>query len=71
MQLPRFNKITYGKNTFKYYASHIWNTLPESIKTCTTIDVFISLLKHGKIPNVSAKCVLFYAKSVNKCIYIL
>ncbi len=45
MPLPRFNKITYGKNTFQYYASHIWNFLPESIKTCTSIEVFKSLLK--------------------------
>ncbi len=45
MHLPRFNKITYGKNTFKYYGSHIWNSSPESIKTCTSIDVFKSLLK--------------------------
>ncbi len=48
MHLPRFNKITYGKNTFKYYGSHIWNFLPESIKTCTSIDVFKSLLKIWK-----------------------
>ncbi len=26
MHLPRLNKITYGKNTFKYYASHILNS---------------------------------------------
>ncbi len=45
MHLPRFNKITYGKNTFKYYASHIWNSLPESIKTYSSIDVLKSLLK--------------------------
>ncbi len=25
---PRFEKVTYGKNTFKYYGSHIWNLLP-------------------------------------------
>ncbi len=65
MHLPRFNQITYGKNTFKYYGSHIWNSLPESIKTSTSTDVFKSLLKHGKVQNVSAKCVLFYDKSVN------
>ncbi len=39
MHLPRFNMITYGKNRFKYYGSHIWNPLPERIKTCTSIDV--------------------------------
>ncbi len=26
MHLPRFNKIAYGNITFKYYASHIWNS---------------------------------------------
>ncbi len=25
---PIFMKITYEKNTFKYYGSHIWNLLP-------------------------------------------
>ncbi len=25
---PIFKKITYGKNPFKYYGSHIWNLLP-------------------------------------------
>ncbi len=39
MHLPRFNKITYGKNKFKYYGNHILNSLSESIKTCTSIDV--------------------------------
>ncbi len=43
MHLPRFNKIIHVKNTFKYYARHIWNSLPESIKTCPSIDVFKSL----------------------------
>ncbi len=45
VHLPRLNKITYGKNTSKYYGSHIWNYLPERINTCTSIDVFKSLLK--------------------------
>ncbi len=25
MYLLSFNKIMYGKNTFKYYGSHLWN----------------------------------------------
>ncbi len=28
---PKFNKITYGKNTFEYYGSHIWNMLPNDL----------------------------------------
>ncbi len=45
MHIPRFNEITYEKNTFKYYGSHIWNSLPESMKTSTSIDLFKSVLQ--------------------------
>ncbi len=55
MHLPRFNKITYGKKTFKYYVSHIWNYLPEYIKTCTSKDVFKSLLKTMEGPKCKCK----------------
>ncbi len=41
---PKFEKISYGKNTFKYYGSHIWNLLPNNMKECTTIEAFKSLL---------------------------
>ncbi len=29
---PKFNKITYVKNTFSYYGTHIWNSLANNIK---------------------------------------
>ncbi len=41
----KWQKVTYGKNTFKNYGTHIWNLLPNEIKTCTDIDKFKSLLK--------------------------
>ncbi len=25
---PKYEKVTYHKNKFKYYGSHIWNLLP-------------------------------------------
>ncbi len=40
MYLPSFNKIMYGKNTFKYYGSHLWNILPNDIKKCMELDTF-------------------------------
>ncbi len=57
MHLPRYNKITYGKNTFKYYGNHLLNSSPESINTCTCIDVFKLLIKtreesHMSVQNV-------------------
>ncbi len=39
---PLFSRITYGKNTFKYYGAYIWNLLPNDIKNSTTIDNILS-----------------------------
>jgi hypothetical protein len=47
---PKFNNITYGKSTFKYYGGHIWNGLPNEIKTSTDIDQFKSLLRTWEGP---------------------
>ncbi len=41
---PKFEKVTYGKNTFKYYGSHIWNLLPNEIKETAEILSFKSLI---------------------------
>jgi hypothetical protein len=58
---PKFKKITYGKNTFKYYGAHIWNVLPNNIKTCTDIVKFKSLLKTWEGPK--CQCVMCNALS--------
>ncbi len=42
---PIFKKITYGKNTFKYYGTHIWNLLPNDLKKSTNISSFKDLIK--------------------------
>ncbi len=47
---PKFNKITYGKNTFKYYGAHIWNLLPNHIKLSTDIECFKSLINAWEGP---------------------
>jgi hypothetical protein len=57
---PKFKKITYGKNTFKYYGSHIWNLLPNDVKTCTDINSFKLLLKTWEGPKCQCTiCVMF------------
>ena len=48
---PKFDKITYGRNTFQYYGSHIWNLLPNDVKQCTTQESFKSLLDTWSGPN--------------------
>ena len=42
---PKFKKLSYGRNTFKYYGSHIWNLLPNETKLCTNIENFKNLIK--------------------------
>ncbi len=41
---PKFKKVTYGKNTFKYYGAHIWNLLPNRIKETADILSFKNLI---------------------------
>ncbi len=48
---PKFRKITYGRNSFTYYGSHLWNILPNQIKSCTTMDDFKTMLKTWEGPN--------------------
>ena len=42
---PKFHKLSYGRNTFKYYGSHIWNLLPNEAKLSTNIESFKHLIK--------------------------
>ncbi len=34
---PKFKNISYGKKTFIYYGTHIWNSLHNNIKQCTSL----------------------------------
>ncbi len=49
--LPKFKGITYGKHTFAYYESHIWNALPNQVKESTDFKGFKSLFKTWEEPN--------------------
>ncbi len=42
---PKFNKKNYSKKTFSYYGTHIWNSLCNNIKQCTSLDNFKTMLK--------------------------
>ncbi len=53
---PKCSKITYGKQTFKYYGALIWNLLPNDISNSTTIDNFKLLLKVWEGPK--CQCIM-------------
>ncbi len=54
---PKCKGITYGKYTFAYYGSHIWNALPNQVKESTDLQGFKSLLKTWEGPN--CQCNMF------------
>ncbi len=47
---PKFQKVTYGKNSLRYYGAHIWNLLPPEVKKTTTLDHFKALLEEWDGP---------------------
>ncbi len=47
---PKFNKIGYGKKTFSYYGTHIWNSLLNNKKESTSLDNFKTMLKAWEGP---------------------
>ncbi len=59
---PKFNTITYGRNTFTYYGSHIWNLLPNDLKNNVNYDTFKRLLKDWDGPRCC--CSLCYFEYV-------
>ena len=58
--VPKFNTIRYGKNTFSYYAAHVWNLLPVEIKQNTELNTFKRLIKSWEGPKCSCSSCLFY-----------
>ena len=42
---PRCHLKTYGERAFSFIAPKLWNTLPLSIKRCTSAESFMSTLK--------------------------
>ncbi len=51
-----FDKITYGKNTFKYYNTHLWNLVLNDIKKPTELTTFNKFIK--KIERSDVLCVI-------------
>ncbi len=39
-----YNSVTYGRKTFVHYATHVWNKLPNSVKSTNDLDSFKELI---------------------------
>ncbi len=42
---PKFNTVRYGKHSFEYIGSHIWNLLPTNIQNADTLYSFKKMIK--------------------------
>ena len=56
--LPKTNTLTYGVHSFAYRGSATWNSLPDSIKDCTSASVLKSKHKDHKFVKCSCKLCL-------------
>ena len=54
---PR-NTVTYGDKSLKSFGPHIWNSLPEQIKTTTSISIFKNFMKSWFGPKCKCKMCL-------------
>jgi ribonuclease P/MRP protein subunit RPP40 len=54
IHIPRPKTTKFGKHSFRYFGSHLWNNLPSQIKQSKDINTFKNLIKSWTGP--SCKC---------------
>jgi hypothetical protein len=52
LTLPRFNTVTYGKNSLRYMGPKIWNSLPHVIKAADNIVIFKKKIRKFEFQDV-------------------
>ena len=51
--IPKYNKIAYGRNSFTYYGSHLWNNLPIEYKQGFDYQTFTKMISKWEGPKCS------------------
>lgn len=51
--IPSLNTTKYGLHSFRYYASKLWNSLPDSIRVSTSLAAFKASLE---TPDLDIEC---------------
>jgi hypothetical protein len=54
LQLPKYNTTKYGKHSFQYMGSYLWNNIPDSMQQCSNINDFKEMLSDWEGPK--CKC---------------
>ena len=44
VEAPDFKNVTYGKKSFSYYGSNLWNNMPECMQTAESFKEFKKLV---------------------------
>jgi hypothetical protein len=52
LMLPRFNTVTYGKNSLRHMGPKIWNSLPDDIKAADHIVIFTKNIRKFEFQDV-------------------
>ena len=42
--LPKYNTVSFGKNSIRYYGAKLWNNIPTTIKSSTSLNTFKSAI---------------------------
>ena len=63
IHIPSVNTELKGKNSIRYFGAVIWNAIPLSIKTATSLNAFKNRIKSWK-PNCSCRLCKTYLQSV-------
>jgi hypothetical protein len=54
LKLPNYNTTKYGKHSFRYMGSYLWNSMPNAMQECNSICDFKDMLRGWDGPN--CKC---------------
>ena len=63
IHIPSVNTELKGKNSIRYFGAVIWNAIPLSIKTATSLNAFKNRIKSWK-PNCSCRLCKTYLQGV-------
>ena len=63
IHIPSVNTELKGKNSIRYFGAVIWNAIPLSIKTATSLNAFKNRIKYWK-PNCSCRLCKTYLQGV-------
>lgn len=56
VSIPSFNTVRYGRNSFKYQAAYLWNTLDDDLKNAVDVKSFKRLLNEWNGPSCHCSC---------------